>query len=115
MKGISIDGWKRFVELKTHLASVRGEGSVTMSDLCCKCGQPPPFDIRYHVGSYDDTASGIPGQRCAFPDINPQDGEHLHIYCKCGYDWCTDVRDKYKPILDEPADDVVYPEKLEDE
>ena len=60
---------------------------------CVKCGEHGPHNIKYHVGHGTICMGDEPGPRCGLYDIHTDNTEHLHVYCRCGYDWTGDIVD----------------------
>ena len=60
---------------------------------CIKCGSHRLHETKYHVGHGAYSMGEKAGPRCGLMDINTMSSEHLHIYCRCGYDWTGDIVD----------------------
>lgn len=53
---------------------------------CPKCGTVHD-NPRYHDSNWGECGN----VECGFNDFSKTSGEHLHRYCKCGYDWTEPI------------------------
>lgn len=83
-----VDHGEKVVEHLREAARLLREAGNAHGEVCVKCGNVG-IEPRYHApGCFRDVCSCA---SCSYGSNAKEHGEHLHYYCRCGFDWLAPV------------------------